>query len=161
MVLGASLFVSGCETGAGMHMSTSTPAPVSMVAAEGRSPRLNAGAPQNYWLWRDDEGLWHLRTTAPRAGRNFKGLVRPLPGTSITDVKPIRELGPRDSVANNGKLVSFHYWTRNGVDGFDFRIVGGGCVEFDLRIDEDGNPNHIVIGKNDHHPRDAHFLLCP
>lgn len=156
-----SLVPAGCQSTAGFQMSSSTPAPVSMAAATGRAGGLAAGAGQSFWLWRDDDGLWHLRSTAPRAGRNFQGLIRPLPGTLITDVKPLRAEGPRDHVASDGKVVAFHYWTRNTVDGFDFRIQGDGCVEFDLRIDGDGDPNHIRIGKSEHRPRDSHFLLCP
>jgi hypothetical protein len=144
-----------------MQMSTSTPAPVSMIAAEGRSSHLAAGAHQAYWLWKDSDAVWHLRTTAPRNGRRFRGLIRPLPGTTIVDVKPLGG-GQRDErLASTGKVVAFNYWTRNGVNGFDFRINGGGCIEFDLKIDGDGDPSHILIGKNDHRPKDAHFLLCP
>jgi hypothetical protein len=159
--LGVLLALAGCETTGGFRMSTSTPAQVSTVAAEGRSPRLVSGAGQAYWLWKDADHVWHLRTTAPRNGRRFRGLIRPLPGVSIVDVKPLHAAGPNEGFSAEGRLITINYWTRNGIDGFDFRIEGTGCVEFDLRIDGDGNPQNILIGKNDHRPRDAHFLLCP
>lgn len=139
--------------------SSSKPVRLSASVAAGRSPELASGNYRAYWIWRDDDGVWHLRTTA-RRGHRFQGVVRPLEGAQIGDLKLVG-IDPKDRVGIVGRTLSFDWQTRGAIDGFDFRIQGQGCVEFDLRLNEDGSSRYIYLGKDKIRPEAAHFLLCP
>ncbi len=160
LTLLALVFLSGCATAPAIPMATSTPDRIAVSAAEGRASALRIGARRAYWVWKDQDGVWHLRTTAGQSGRAYEGVIRPLPGAEITDVKPIG-LGPKAELGMTGRTLTFRFRTRNGIDGFDFRLTGSACVEFDLRIDRDGDPAHIYLGQNQRRPALEHFLLCP
>lgn len=57
--------------------------------------------------------------------------------------------------------IAFNLVTEGNQDGFDFRVSTATCVEFELRIDGDGDPTRIHLGAAQTHPSSAHFLLCP
>lgn len=162
LVLTLSAFVgsSGCSSAPTLPMSASTPDRIAIRAADGRATALRIGARRAYWVWKDEDGVWHLRTTAGQSGRAYEGVIRPLPGAEITDLKPVG-LGPNAELGMTGRTLTFRFRTRNGVDGFDFRLNGSACVEFDLRIDGDGDPAHIYLGRTQQRPALQHFLLCP
>jgi hypothetical protein len=156
----ALLGIPGCATAPAVRMSDSTPTRVDMIAAEGRPKDLKLGANRAYWLWKDEDRVWHLRTTAARRGHQFEGVIRPFPGAEIVDVRGVG-LGPNAQLGMAGRTVTFQWHTKQGMDGFDFRVNGGDCLEFELRINQDGDPAHIYVGKGQFSPQKEHFLLCP
>ncbi len=157
--IAGALLLSGCA-GERIEMATSTPSQVSASAAAGRAKELRIGARRAYWVWKDVDGVWHVRTTAGRNGRGFKGAIRPLPGATLADIKPVG-LGPNAELETIGRMLTFKFRTKGGMDGFDFRVNGEACLECDLRIDDDGDPAHIYIGEKQQRPESEHFMLCP
>jgi hypothetical protein len=140
--------------------SSSNPARLSTSIAAGRSPDLATSTFRAYWIWHDEDGVWHVRTTARRVGRQFRGVVRPMTGGEITDMQGVGITGD-DRLGMVGRTISFDWRTRSSIDGFDFRLKGDACLEFDLRIDGDGTATYIYLGKTAAKPERAHFLLCP
>lgn len=57
--------------------------------------------------------------------------------------------------------LAFDFTTKGKEDGVDFHVTGASCLEFDLRIDGDGDPGKIFIGPKQTKPGSAHFMLCP
>lgn len=150
--------LAGCV--AGLDMSTSTPAQLSTAVATGRPTRLVSGANQSFWLWVDADGVWHLRSTTAGLKRRFQGRIRPAAGVTLTIAETTASEW-KDGVALQGADLVFDLITKGHQDGFDFRASGSDCLEFDLRIDGDGNPNRIYIGKDNRTPTNSHFTICP
>lgn len=140
--------------------ATSHPVRLPAAVAQGRAPELATGNYRAYWIWRDDDGVWHLRTTARRTGHRYQGTIRPPEGAAITGLTLVG-LDANDRVGLVGRALSFDWRTRRTIDGFDFRLQGEGCLEFDLRLDEDGTTRYIYLGHDRVRPESAHFLLCP
>jgi hypothetical protein len=156
------LILGGCVNA--IEMSRSTPAQLAIRVAHGRPPALHAGSNFSYWLWRDSDGVWHLRTTTARHSRRFQGRVRALDGGSIKDLTSVSLDGGRRSADAIGMVagdVAFDFITAGGIDGFDFRIEGASRLEFDLRINRNGDPGRIIIGQRQIKPSNSHFILFP
>jgi hypothetical protein len=83
-----------------------------------------------------------------------------LEGAEIVDLRLV-SIDSRDRVGIVGRAVSFDFITRSAMDGFDFRLNGSACLEFDLRLDEDGTPRYVYLGKGKSTPDGSHFILCP
>lgn len=155
------LLVAGCATPPTPLPPSSTHATeLPMSVAEGRARELATGNNRAYWIWVDPDGLWHVRTTAARAGRHFQGTIPPTAGGEIVDLRNIG-LESDDKIGFLGRTLSFKWRTRNRIDGFDFRLRGEGCLEFDLSIDGDATSRFIYLGKAKTRPEGAHFILCP
>ena len=140
-------------------MAPSTPAQVSTAVLSGRPTQLRSGANQSYWLWTDADGVWHLRTTTAGVRRHFQGRIRPDADVTLALSSGMIG-GGKDAVALQGNDIVFNLETKGHQDGFDFRVNGDGCLEFDLRIDGDGNPGRIFLGKDNRTPANSHFLVC-
>jgi hypothetical protein len=153
--------VTGCVNA--IDMSSSTPAQLNARTADGRSPALHSGDHFAFWLWRDEDNAWHLRTTTAGKSHRFQGRIHPVAPTAITELHVIGLEGGRhaDQVAMVGPDVSVDFTTKGKEDGMDFKVSGEACLEFDLRIDGDGDPGKIFIGKSQTKPASAHFMLCP
>lgn len=157
----AALLHGGCSSAPPLlPPATSNPTRLSAAVAQGRSPALATGNYRAYWIWRDEDDVWHLRTTARRTGHRYQGVIRPLEGAEIVGLTLVG-IDPNDRVGMVGRAVSFDWRTRRVIDGFDFRVRGQACLEFDLRLDEDGTTRYIYLGKDKVRPESAHFLLCP
>src|SRR2546423_977678 len=75
------VLLTSCATG--IQMSRTTPAQLSASAADGRSSSLHSGNHFAYWLWKEDDGTWHLRTTSARQEHRFQGRIHPMTAGSI------------------------------------------------------------------------------
>src|SRR4051812_33070024 len=73
----------GCAAG-GIQMSRTTPAQLNAAVANSRSPALHSGNHFAYWLWKDDDGSWHLRTTSARQQHRFQGRIHSATPGAIT-----------------------------------------------------------------------------
>ena len=157
------LLLTGCVNV--VEMSRTTPAQLGAETANDRSPSLHSGDDFAYWVWKDSDGTWHLRTTAAvRKPHHFQGRIHPLtPGT----IAGLTRIGLEDRRRRGDLLtmtdgdIAFAFFTRGDEDGLDFRLNGSAPLEFDLRIDGDGDPGKIYLGKNLIKPANSHFLLCP
>lgn len=161
LFLASVAFLASCaQPPAPLPPSSPNPPRLSVDLAAGRAPELATGNHRAFWIWRDDDGLWHLRTTSRRVAHRFQGTIRPLPGSEIMDFKRVG-LDPNDRAGLVGRTLSFDWRTSRLIDGFDFRLRGETGLEFDLRLDEDGSSRYIYLGRDRTKPSAAHFLLCP
>jgi hypothetical protein len=116
------------------------------------------GGEGGIWIWRDARA-WHLRTSTANAKHTFSGKVTGR-GAPITDVQSAKvETGDRIRV--DGGKVDFDLTTQGQQDGFDFKIEGNSCVNFDLAIDGTQVPEKIIVGQAEQHPKFARFTTCP
>src|SRR5205823_1793951 len=157
------LLIPACETA--KPTLRTTPVPLSTTAADGRSPDLHSGNHFAYWVWKEDDGTWHLRTTAARQGHRFQGRIHPADAGSIQALAGVglqapsrRRKGDQLGMVDND--VVFDFTTHENLDGLDFQLVGNPCLEFDLRIDGDSDPGKVFLGRNKARPEKAHFTLC-
>ncbi len=162
------ILFSGCATDAPrvrpIQFSASTPTRLAASVADGRSAKLHSGNNFAYWLWRDTDGTWHLRSTASGKGHRFQGRIHAdSPGAlSIGALVSMEARGRHaDDIGMVDGDIAFNLVTAEKEDGFDFRVARETCVEFELRIDGDGDPGKIFIGAKQTKPGSAHFLLCP
>lgn len=147
------LFYAGCAAPPPLlPPASSTPARMSAAVAQGRSHELATGNYRAYWVWRDDDDVWHLRTTARRTGHRYQGTIRPLTGGEIVGLELVG-IDPKDRVGMVGRALSFDWRTRRVIDGFDFRLSGDVCLEFDLRLDEDGTTRTSISARTRLVPR--------
>ncbi|HEX3728732.1 MAG TPA: hypothetical protein VHV47_02935 [Opitutaceae bacterium] len=158
VLIGSAALAAGCQQPVTMPSSTAVQLPAS--AAQGRSRSLSAASHMGFWIYKDEDSVWHLRATTQEIRHRFSGAIHPLPGTVITDLRPIavRERDALDVV--NGD-IRFHLHPHEDTDGFDFRVTGPEAIEFALKIDEDYDPTHIYIGQRRVVPQEAHFILTP
>ena len=162
--LGA-LLIAGCATGA--RMPTGLPAQLNASVAVGRSANLHSGSHFAYWVWKEDDGTWHIRTTSARVNHHFQGSIHPDLAGSIQQLKGVNLAGPGrrgrggDKLEMAGNDIVFDIHTSNTQAGLDFQIVGAPCLEFDLRLDGDTDASKIHLGKNQVKPDKSHFILCP
>jgi hypothetical protein len=152
LAIGFALFQPACATRTGLAMSTLPAAELRMSVAEGQPPRMHSGANQAYWVWKDENGIWHLRETTQSVRRHFQGRIRASGGAQIVDLRGF-QIGAHDWLALEGRDIVFDLDNKQHIDGFDFRVNGGGCLEFDLRIDHSGDGNRIYIGKTERVPK--------
>ena len=156
------LVVSGCVNA--IQMSRSTPAQLSVSVADGRPPGLHAGDHFAYWLWRDGDSMWPLRPPPKSPAQRIQGRIHPVLPGAITDLAGVGIEGGQRRSDGLGMVegdIALDFTTKGGEDGLDFRFSGGACLEFDLRIDGDGDPGKIFIGQKQTKPERLHFMLCP
>lgn len=133
---------------------------VAQPSANGRPRNLQAGAAEAYWVWRDDNGGWHLRSTTAKVEHRFSGRISGHGKVEITGVHAART-ERNDTVKLVDNNISFDFTTAANEDGLDFTIPGNACVDFDLQIDAKYKPDHIVVGANEQRPKNARFTACP
>ncbi|HTZ21396.1 MAG TPA: hypothetical protein VMC06_10990, partial [Opitutaceae bacterium] len=156
------LLVSGCVNA--IPMSHSIPAQLNVSVADGRSPKLHSGDRFAYWLWRDSDDTWHLRTTSARKAHHFQGRIHPVPPGTISELVGVSLEGGRRRADGLGMVdgdIALDFTTKGEEDGLDFKASRSECLEFDLRIDGDGDPGKIYIGPKQTRPGNSHFMLCP
>ena len=157
-----SLFINGCVSA--IEMSRSTPAPLNVKVSDGRPSGLHSGANFAYWIWRDGDGMWHLRTTTANKSRRFQGRIHAVAPGTISGLSEVSVEGSRRRIEGLRMVdgdIAFDFTTKGKMDGLDFRFIGESCLEFDLRIDGDGDPGKIFIGSRQTKPSSSHFTLCP
>jgi hypothetical protein len=141
-------------------MPSSTPDQMKAAVAGGRPHELSSASHMAYWIWEDQDQVWHLRVTTQRVRHRFEGVLRPLSGTAITDLVPVAPKRHDELAIGDGE-VAFDFHPHEDVDGIDFRLAGPPALELALRIDGDYDPTHIWVGQTRLQPREAHFLLLP
>src|SRR5262249_37240305 len=132
---------------------------VARPAPRGR-PAIAAQAEEGFWIWRTDNGQWHLRTTSPGKLRHFAGAIS-VKGAKIKSANSVRpEAG--DKIQLNAGKIDFLVATQSGIDGLDFLPSDvDTCVLFDLTMDAEQVPDKIMVGHQEAHPLSARFTSCP
>jgi hypothetical protein len=122
---------------------------VAQPAADGR-PATLSDKEDGIWIWRTNNGQWHLRTTSPGKKRHFAGNI----AGKGAEVKAANSVRPEagDKIALNGGKIDFEVNTNGNNDA---------CVIFDLTIDAEQVPQKIIVGHQEAHPQSAHFNSCP
>ncbi|HVW19805.1 MAG TPA: hypothetical protein VHC86_01180 [Opitutaceae bacterium] len=154
--LGALL--AGCEGPVAMPASTAVSIPASV--ALGRPRGLSSASHMGYWIYQDEDLVWHLRATTQGVRHRFEGAIHPLPGTTIANLRAVGSKRKDELEVVNGD-IRFDFHPHEDVDGIDFNLLGPPQAEFALRIDGDYDPTHIRIGRRQKEPASAHFLLTP
>ncbi|HVJ68475.1 MAG TPA: hypothetical protein VM510_10845 [Caulifigura sp.] len=122
-----------------------------------------------YLIWQAD-GQWHLRTRSSADQATFRGTVTVRDG-KVTEIGNFEDLETRKRAKRNiqdaGKLnaardrIAFEFRTSVGEDGFDFTLgPGATALEFDLKIDEEPNPEKVYLGRKAVSPPKGKFLLA-
>jgi hypothetical protein len=128
-------------------------------AAKGQPKQAKPGSELGIWIWRGDDGTWHLRSTTKGKRHVFRGLIEGV-ASPITWFQPDHmELG--DSMGSHGQGLVFKFETAGHIDGFDFVPDDHGCVRFHITVDERPQPNRIFLGGSGSHPPSDFFVACP
>jgi hypothetical protein len=115
-----------------------------------------------YYVWIEDNNLWHVRFQGKGAHR-FQGSLAGTRG-GVLDLQLTRpEL--KDAIALAGDAVQFDVESPAAEsaevrDGFDVRVAGG-CARFDLYIDGKHHPDKVRMGPRAHRPPKIPFDRCP
>ena len=128
--------------------------------ALGEPRAMKEKAPAAWWIWADEAGGWHVRTTTATSAHRFRGRIKSATGF-ITDVAPTKD-ALKDRIKDthqHGLLVDFQ--TDRDMDGLDFRTSDGGCVRLHLLLDGGPHPKRVFVGESMLEPPHAHFQLCP
>jgi len=137
---------------------TAPPQPLVITTADGEPRGMQPGSPAAFWIWRDPQGTWHVRTTTQRRPHEFRGRIWPASG-ALSAITPSRaEFRDRLRVGPRG--VTFAFATNGHIDGFDFRAPEG-CVRFNLKLDAGQRPARVLIGARRRPPPAPTFSLCP
>ncbi|MBK7394767.1 MAG: hypothetical protein IPJ34_00310 [Myxococcales bacterium] len=132
------------------------PQPTNNSVASGQPPHLHPSAPAAYWIWRDSNGWWHVRTTTKKYLHRFHGTVKSV-GGNIAMVKGTR-LEMNDRLKTNGKALWFAFDTQGHLDGFDFTTSDNQCVTFNLSTSAG---KAIYVGAGEVQPSTGYFTVCP
>ena len=160
---GLSLVAVACEPARPAFSEVDTRgAPVQLQAglADGRSSRLAGGAATAFWVGQKKDGEWYLRTSSKDGAHRFQGRVRPAQNAKLSSVEASR-VDSNDRVRLSGNDIVFDFKTGGDLDGFDFKVTGNACVEFDLRVDGEREANAIRLGAREQKPITSHFYACP
>ena len=129
-------------------------------AALGEPRGIKERAPAGWWVWADEGGVWHVRTTTAAGAHRFRGRIRSATGF-VTDIVPTKA-ALKEAIKDthqHGVLVDFH--TDREMDGLDFRTSDGGCIRLQLLLDGGPHPKRVFVGEKMLEPPHAHFQLCP
>ena len=127
-------------------------------------PTISAGRPSfegksgGYWVWADGEG-WHLRTTSAGPMRDFTGVISPLKGGKIEDLRPMRGNSRYDKLGVTEKGIEFRLPTQADVEGFDWKVTSG-CNRFELKAEGEVTPGLVRLGGMGDAPPQIPFDLC-
>lgn len=127
-------------------------------------PTISAGRPNfegksgGYWVWADAEG-WHLRTTSAGPMLDFSGVISPLKGGKIEELRPARANSRYDKLAVTEKGIEFRLPTQADVEGFDWKVTSG-CNRFELLANGLATPGVIRLGGMGDAPSQIPFDLC-
>jgi hypothetical protein len=152
------LLLSSCAEPVAMPTSTAVQVPAS--EALGRPRGLSSAAHMGYWIYQDEDSVWHLRATTQGVRHRFEGAIHALPDTVIGNVQAVGSKRKDELEMVNGD-IRFDFHPHQDVDGIDFQLNGPVQLEFALRIDGDYDPTHIRIGRREREPAEAHFVLTP
>jgi hypothetical protein len=83
---------------------------------------MGAGSSKRFVLWRENNGLWHLRTTTGRNQHRFSGEIT-AEGGIISELSPISAEKKDWVTAKDPKRIIFNLNTNGAIDGFDFRTT--------------------------------------
>ena len=119
-------------------------------------PWFVATSPMSYWIWTDNLGVWHVRTTTP-AQHVFHGYVT-VEGGRLTSVKPTRKDWNDFVRLTSAAQVQFKFETTGGMDGFDFK-ADSPFIRFDIYIDGKRAPKAVKVGLGRLSPKAIPFDL--
>ena len=148
LVMGLTLvFLSGAALAATWH------APV-----EGVPQALLQWDTRGYFIWHDNDGM-HLRVRAMLRPHTFTGVIQ-TDGQFISYHDKQLEPGDYFTLDSDHNTLRFKLSVVGGVDGIDFKILGGTYLRFDLGMNGYRvNPTEIFLGEDNWQPSLNHFVL--
>lgn len=131
--------------------------PAQVIIPFGEPKGMGAGSSKRFMLWRENNGVWHLRTTTGRNQHRFSGEILAEGGT-ISDLTAI-STEKKDWVNNKDpKRIVFNLSTNGAIDGFDFRTTAN-SLKFSLFVDGETRTNLVYIGAQATNPPSIPFTL--
>lgn len=110
------------------------------------------------YIWHERNGEFHVKTTNLRNQHVFSGVIKTNGIFRSIDSKDL-ENGDYVKVDRDRNTISFRL-TGRGTDEFDFKVLFGNRLTFDLKRDGRDMPsNEIFIGRHGWHPSDNRFTL--
>lgn len=137
--------------------TTTSTAPSGPPTISGGRPNVE-GKSGGYWVWADADG-WHLRTTSAGPMLDFSGVISPLKGGKIEELRPARANSRYDKLAVTEKGIEFRLPTQADVEGFDWKVTSG-CNRFELLANGLATPGVIRLGGMGDAPSQIPFDLC-
>lgn len=123
----------------------------------GEPKGMGAGSSKRFMLWRENNGLWHLRTTTGRNQHRFSGEIL-AEGGIISDLSAISTERKDWVSVKDPKRIVFNLNTNGAIDGFDFRTTGTN-LKFSLFVDGETRTNLVYIGAQATNPPSIPFTL--
>ncbi len=123
----------------------------------GEPKGMGSGSSKRFMLWRENNGIWHLRTTTGRKQHRFNGEIT-AEGGAISDVTAISTEKKDWVAAKDPKHIVFNLSTNGAIDGFDFRTTAS-SLKFSLFIDGETQTNLVYIGAQAANPPSIPFNL--
>lgn len=129
--------------------------------AEGRAPQQTPlGMKQTgVFVWHDRGQELHIRAVNSGRQHVYSGIIQ-TDGRFFAVKEKQLENGDYVSIDRDSKTIRFRFSTAGGVDGIDFKVLGGETVDFDLYKDGKEMPRkEIFLGKRGWHPWHNNFYL--
>jgi len=111
------------------------------------------------YMWHDGNG-WHIRVT--HRGDNRKTFSGQLTTKGdFVNASPVRlEKSDQFQVSSDKHSLTFLFKNYGGIDGVNFHTHCAPSITFAFQSDgTTTKPSHIVIGRNNHHPRNNPFTV--
>lgn len=128
-----------------------------IINSLGEPKGMGEGSSKRFMLWRENNGVWHLRTTTGRKQHRFNGEIIAENGT-ISDLSPISTEKKDWVTSKDPKRIVFNLNTNGAIDGFDFRTTAT-SLKFSLFIDGGTRANQVYIGAQATNPASIPFTL--
>lgn len=133
-------------------------APIAQIIVPLGEPKgMGEGSSKRFMLWRDNNGVWSLRTTTGRNQHRFSGEILAEGGT-FSEVNVISTEKKDWVITKDPKRIVFNLNTNGAIDGFNFRTTANN-LKFSLYVDGETRSNLIYIGSQAANPSSIPFTL--
>lgn len=125
---------------------------------EGMPAVIQQGDPRGYFIWHDMDGM-HLRVHTKMFAFPFSGTIK-TDGHFVAVHGKMLEFGDHYWLDNDKNTLTFKFLVAGGMDGLDFKVMGGNHLAFDLFMGGSPvNPAEIYLGDEGWRPSSHSFTL--
>lgn len=125
---------------------------------EGTPAAMQQGDKRGYFIWHDMNGM-HVRVHTKMFAIPFSGTVK-TDGQFVAVHGNKLEFGDHYSLDADKKTLKFKFLAAGGVDGIDFKVMGGTHLSFALFMGGSPvNPAEVYLGHEGWRPSSHQFML--